>query len=366
MKIFHIVEYFGLGGLENGVVNLINQSNPDRFSHEICCIKRSGKSKDRLNFKIPIFVMNKRDRNDWKTIIRLVKLIRKQRPDIVHTRNWGTSDGILAARLAGVRKVVHSEHGWSMSDPTGKNVRRKIVRRVFSIGVSKFVAVSEDMGRWLHEDIGIRRKKIQVIINGVDIHKFTPAIRNVAKNRLRLNGDVIIGTVARLDPIKRHDILLKAFSEAIEEYPNARLLVIGDGPEKQKLEKIWQNLPNQNQITFLGERLDIAQLYQSMDVFVLASQNEGISNTILEAMASGLPVIATSVGGNREVVTPYKTGLLVPPVNVEALKNAILYYIENPEEREKHGKNARIDAVKRFSLEKMSKKYESLYASLVV
>jgi sugar transferase (PEP-CTERM/EpsH1 system associated) len=309
--------------------------------------------------------MNKGDGNDWRIVGELARLIRQLRPDLVHTRNWGTTEAILAARFAGVRRVVHGEHGWSMDNPAGKSLRRRIARRILSPAVNRFVAVSDDIERWLSKEAWIRREKITKIVNGVDINKFCPGKEAEAKKRLGLDGTIVVGTVARLDPIKRCDLLLEAFAGAASGNPAAKLIIVGDGPEHRKLHDIREGLPNPNQIIFLGERQDVQMLYPSMDVFVLASKNEGISNTILEAMASGLPIIATSVGGNPELVTHEKTGLLIAPENRDALKNALAHYIRNPEERMAHGRNARADAVKRFPLERMVREYENLYSHLM-
>lgn len=358
IKVMHILNSFNTGGLENGVVNLINRMNDQRFYHEICCVRHSGNASRRLSRKIPIFELNKAEGNDWRIVGKLIDIIKKSRPDVVHTRNWGAVDGVIAARLAGVRHVIHGEHGWNMDDPEGRNRKRLLARRLLSMWVDQFVAVSQDIGSWLKESVKISPRKIKTIINGVDTRKFLP------KKEARLTDGIVIGIIGRLDPIKRHDLLLRAFSKLDHANCNLRLLVVGGGPERCNLERLKESLPSCEKVVFLGERADVESLYKAIDIFVLPSQNEGISNTILEAMSSGLPIIATHVGGNPELVTHGKTGLLIRPRSADEIRDALNYYIHQPDKIQIHGRSARADAECRFSLDRMVEAYEHLYFSL--
>lgn len=366
IKILHVLHSFNMGGLENGVVNLINNSDSDVFSHELCCITRSGNAEKRLKRHIDIYEMHKREGNDWRLIPRLVRLIKERRPDIVHTRNWGAVDAILAAKLAGVSTVIHGEHGWNMDDPRGQNLKRRMVRKLLSGGVDRFVAVSEDIKNWMVNSVGIKGSKVVKILNGVDTDKFCPGNKQDARIKLGfLNDEVIIGTVGRLDPVKDQGLLLRAFARLNHGQKNLRLVLVGDGPERKGLESLRDTLPCRDRIVFLGERHDIDNVLQILDIFVLPSRSEGISNTILEAMATGLPVIATAVGGNPELVQDGHTGLLIPPDNCDALANALNFYIEQyPHMILIHGSNARDRAVRDFSLDRMVKEYEVLYIKL--
>ena len=363
IKILHILHSFDIGGLENGVVNLINRTY-EIFYHEICCITRSGKTESRLNQSIKIHELHKKEGNDWRFIPRLIKVIKSAKPDIVHTRNWGTVDGIIAAKLSGVRSVIHGEHGWNMCDPQGENRRRLLMRRILSPGVNRFITVSEDIRKWLCLSAGIKTKKIMKIMNGVDTDRFFPKQPDEIRAKYGLRDEIVIGIVGRLDPIKRHDLLFQAFSKLEHKDYKLKLIVVGDGPERPKLEILRKELPYTEHIKLFGERNNVNEIYNLMDIFVLPSQNEGISNTILEAMASGLPVIATSVGGNPELVTHKKTGMLIQPDSLEAIRDSINFYLEHPDIREVHGTNARLDAVKRFSLRRMVREYEELYKTL--
>ena len=187
------------------------------------------------------------------------------------------------------------------------------------------------------------------------------------KNGLKIRDELgiserscVIGVVGRLDPIKDHSTLFQAFAEVRKASPDARLLVVGDGPERAYLEDLAGD-----GILFLGNRLDVPVILQALDIFVLSSLNEGISNTILEAMATGLPVIATKVGGNSELVEDGATGILVPPKEPKAIASALLKYIRNPEIRNSHGNRGRINAIQVFSIENMVKGYVTVYKRAV-
>lgn len=366
IKILHILHSFNMGGLENGVVNLINNSDPDIFSHELCCIARSGNAEKRLKRHIDIYEMHKREGNDWRMIPRLFGLIKERRPDIVHTRNWGAVDGILAAKLAGVSTVIHGEHGWNMDDPRGQNLKRRIVRKLLSGGVDRFVAVSEDIKNWMVNSVGIKGSRVATILNGVDTDKFCPGNKEDARIKLGfLNDEVIIGTVGRLDPVKDQGLLLRAFAMLNHGQKNLRLVLVGDGPERNRLESVRDSLVCRDHILFLGERNDVDNVLKALDIFVLPSKSEGISNTILEAMATELPVIATAVGGNPELVQDGHAGRLIPPDNCDALVDALNFYIDqSPHLVTVHGRNAREKAVRDFSLDRMVMEYDALYIKL--
>jgi sugar transferase (PEP-CTERM/EpsH1 system associated) len=366
IKVLHVVHSFNVGGLENGVINLVNESDDEHFIHEICCMTTSGDAESRLQKSVKIHEMHKRPGNDWRMIPKLTHLITELKPDIVHTRNWGTIDAIAAAKIKGVSAIIHGEHGWNMDDPLGHNFKRRIVRRILSgAAVDRFVAVSEDIRKWMIDSIGIKDSKIAKILNGVDTKRFCPGDKNGARRALGFSEkDVLIGTVGRLDPIKDQQLLLQAFSGLQGDRKDLRLILIGDGPERRSLESVKEKLSCKDRIVFLGERNDVDKLLPALDVFVLTSKNEGMSNTILEAMAAGLPIVATSVGGNLELVTQDKTGFFFEPGDIRGLTEALKFYMEHEEERRLHGGNGRSKAEQHFSLNRMVEEYESLYTSL--
>lgn len=355
LHIVHILHSFGTGGMEKGLATVINNSSSD-LRHTIICLTESGASKQLLQKNITIIEMNKKKGNSLFFIFRLMMVLRQLKPDIVHTRNWGGFDGVIAARLAGISHIIHGEHGWSMDDPDGLNPRRVFIRRILNLFIKKYTCVSMQMKAWLEKDIRVGKDVIQ-IYNGVDCNLFCPGNDEVLKSELGIAPETIVmGIVARLDPIKNHAGLIKAFNRVHKKNPHTCLLIIGEGPERPKLEKI-----SSSRVLFLGNRSDVCNLLKCIDIFILSSFNEGISNTILEAMASGLPVIASDVGGNPELVKDGENGFLVPPHDYEQMADRIVKYIAEPHLVELHGKTGREQAVRNFSIASMVNDYESVY-----
>ncbi len=360
----HIVHSLGIGGLENGLVNLVNPPSPG-IRHVIVCMSPDGGFRSRLNQGVEVLSLNKRLGHDLPTFVKLVRLLQRIRPHIVHSRNWATFDAVLAARLAGVPVVIHGEHGREFTDPEGRNSRRNRARRLFAPLVSRFVTVSNHLRRWLVEEVRIPAQKVITIHNGVDTTRFAPTDRAAARAALGLaSGQPVIGTVGRLDPVKDHATLIRAFSRVRSTCGDVTLLIAGDGPCKEDLQALVATLGLNEHVRFLGERHDIPGVLAAMDVFVLPSIAEGISNTILEAMAAGLPVVATRVGGNPELVEDGVNGILVPQGDSEALATAVATYLRDPHLLEVHGKSSRLRAVEAFGLERMRGAYANLYACL--
>lgn len=365
IKILHIIHSLKIGGLENGVINLINHLDDARFENAICCIHSSGPMAERLKKPIEIYSLEKGNGRDYLLPFKIAKIVNKIKPDIVHTRNWAAIDGVIGARLAGVRSVIHGEHGREASDPTGANVIRKKIRKVLSPWISRFVTVSEELKNWLVYDVGIPQEKVIQIINGVDTIRFKlQEGRDMIKKKLGFDKDsFIIGTVGRLDLVKGHDTILDAFKLFCGSHENKKLnlIVIGTGPLEKKLKMRAKEMNIEDKIVFLGDKNDVVQYYDCMDVYVLSSIAEGISNTILEAMACGLPVIATHVGGTSELVDDNETGFLFEPGDFSGLSQKLSVYFDDPEVMVRHGINGRRKAEDKFSLARMVRRYEEIY-----
>ncbi len=366
IRIMHVVHSLGVGGLENGLVNLVNRMDPARWEHSICCVGEAGPMVSRIaSPDVRIFSLGKGKGGDHTLALKLARLLRKERPDVVHTRNWGAVDGIIAARLAGVPVVIHGEHGREAADPEGRNRRRNAARRLLGRWVDRFVTVSDDLRAWLVGEVAIPAVKIARISNGVDTEKFRPAIdgeRDDVRRRLGLGQrSFVIGSVGRLDPVKDLGTLIRAFHAMGDE--EARLLLVGDGPCRAEWERLAAELGISGRVCMLGEREDVPSLMRTMDAFVLPSIAEGMSNTILEAMASGIPVLATRVGGNPELVLDGVTGALFEPRDVDALRALLEFYRGDRALRARHGNAGRDRALSRHSLRVMTRAYEELYVS---
>lgn len=361
IRVLHILHSFGIGGMEKGIAMLINYASDD-FEHMILCLTETGDSRHLIPTTIPIYEMHKPEGNSFGFILKLTKKIKEIKPDIVHTRNWGGMDGIIAARLAGCKAVVHGEHGWGMDDPQGSSKKRKFLRRWLSLGVTQFTAVSKQIKMWLEEDVRVFKPVMQ-IYNGVDFsHAQNGGERQGIRQELEMSDSAfLIGTVGRLDPIKDQTGLIDAFARLSKLRPDCHLLIVGDGPERKQLEQL-----KIDGVHLLGMRNDVAAILKQLDIFVLPSLNEGISNTILEAMAVGLPIVATAVGGTPELIAHEKNGLLVEPRDYPALAQAFARYLNDRDLRSEHGRINSAIIRERFSVEAMVAGYENVWKKAVM
>jgi len=326
----------------------------------------SGDGPLRIRFPagVPVVALADARRSGKWNALRMASLFRAYRPDVVHTRNWTCIDAIIGARLAGVPVVIHGEHGRGASDPDGTNKFQRRVRRLLNPLVTEFVTVSRDLAQWLAADVGIPSAKVTHIYNGVDTDTFSPGDRHEARKALGLpEARIVIGTVGRLDPVKDHRGLIEAFGRLAQRH-DARLLIVGDGPCRAELEQLIIELALSSRVHLLGERDDIPQVLRALDIFTLPSLGEGISNAILEAMATGLPVVATRVGGNPELVQDGVTGFLVARRSADALAAALLRYVEDSLLVRRHGDAGRMRVLDTFSLSRMFAAYGDLYSRI--
>jgi sugar transferase (PEP-CTERM/EpsH1 system associated) len=368
----HVVYRFDVGGLENGVVNLLNRLPRERLRHVVVSLTEITGFRARVRRDDVGFVaLNKTPGHGIKLYPRLHRLFRELRPDIVHTRNLAALEASVPAWLAGVPVRIHGEHGRDVGDLDGRNRRYRLVRRIYRPFVSHYVALSADLERSLHHGAGVPRKRITRIVNGVDTERFHPAKARTALRDCPFADDprlVVVGTVGRLQAVKNQVDLARAFIRALERAPalrpRLRLVITGDGPLAAEVERILAAAGVADLAWLSGARDDVPELLRAFDVFVLPSLVEGISNTILEAMASGLPVVATNVGGNAELVDDGRTGMLVPAGDVDALAGAIVRYADAPVARAA-GDAARERVLRLFSLDAMVASYASLYERLL-
>ena len=367
--IVHIIYALGTGGLENGLVNIINRASPDRYRHAIVCLTTSGEFADRLTrSNVDIHTLDKRPGHDVNAYWRLFRLLWKLRPAIVHTRNLAALETqLLSLFLPGVRRI-HGEHGRDIYDLDGSNRKYLLLRRILKPLVHRYIAVSRDLGDWLIKSIGIPDADVRQIYNGVDQMAFHP--RDGIRPDLAPAGFVpaegfVLGTVGRLAEVKDQSTLVEAFALLVTERPEARarlrLVLVGDGPLYPKLREKVESLGIADLVWMTGDRTDVPDLLRLMDIFVLPSLAEGISNTILEAMATRLPVIATQTGGNPELVEDGDNGLLVPVGDVQALSNAIEKMVADPALVSRMGSRGYAKVSEKFNWAHTVKEYLGVY-----
>ena len=369
--IVHVIYQLDVGGLENGLVNLINHMPPGHYRHAIVCLKNATAFRHRLSAPgVDIISLDKREGKDLLHYLRLYRVLRQLRPSLVHTRNLGCIEAQLLAFLAGVPLRMHGEHGRDINDLHGANRKYRLLRKLMRPLVQHFVAVSADLGQWLVQAIGAPPSAVTHIGNGVDSVQFHPRLGPpavVGPPGFLCHGAYVIGSVGRMAAVKDFQSLVQAFLLLLRE-PGARarlrLVLVGDGPCRQACLDLLAQAGAQDLAWLPGARDDVAQLLRAMDVFVLPSLAEGSSNTILEAMASGLPVVATEVGGNAELVQSGWNGALVPPRSPELLADALLDYCRNPELGIRHGARGRRLVLAEHSLAAMAGAYLAVYDRL--
>jgi sugar transferase (PEP-CTERM/EpsH1 system associated) len=367
--ICHVVHRFDVGGLENGVVNLVNRLPLSAWRHEIVALTEVAEAFRRrvVREDVGCTALGKGPGHLWRLYPMLHRHFRATRPSIVHTRNLGALEACVPAWSAGVPVRLHGEHGRDARDPRGDSRRLQRVRRLYRPFVSRYVAVSQDLERYLVERVGLAPARVERIINGVDCERFRP---RAAHDQwpdgcpFERSRDWLVGTVGRMDPVKDQLTLVQAFIAAVRSgrATRMRLVLVGDGALRPAAERLADAAGVRPLVWFAGERADVPQLLRSLDCFVLPSRGEGISNTILEAMASGLPVIATRVGGNNELVADGVTGALVAAGDPERMAEAILHYYADPSVLARHGSAGRRRAVEQFGLQVMVERYHALYA----
>ena len=366
----HVIHQLGMGGLENGLVNLLNRMPAERYRHVIVCMTSCGDFGDRIrNDAVAIHEMRRGEVPLALVYWRLFRLFRRLRPTIVHTRNLSGLDALLPAVLAGVPVRVHGEHGRDMDDLDGSNARHRRLKRLFRPLVTRYTAVSRDLARYLESAIEVPAGRVHQIYNGVDTSLFRPRAGDSPSEAMRSERPFTIGTVGRLQPVKNQLLLLRAFAAAVSRAPRsmdtASLLIVGEGPMRPALESAIVEFSLHSRVHLAGARNDIPDALREMDVFVLPSLAEGISNTILEAMATGLPVVATRVGGNSELIEDERTGALVETGDWSALADRLIAYASDAALRARHGRAARARAEREFSLDAMVQSYTALYDSLL-
>ncbi|MBL8470161.1 MAG: TIGR03088 family PEP-CTERM/XrtA system glycosyltransferase [Rhodocyclaceae bacterium] len=370
--VLHVIHHLAMGGMENGLVNLINNMPPERYRHAICCVENSSDFARRIRRpEVQVHALHRSRIGVWKLRHELYRLCLALRPTIVHTRNQSGLDALVPARFAGIRRTVHGEHGWDVDNLDGSKRKPALLRRLHSPFVDRYITVSRHLEHYLVQRVGIAPGRITQIYNGVDTERFHPAQtpQHVGLPAHLQGSDVVLlGTVGRAQAVKDQATLLRAVALLVERQPElrarVRVAVVGDGPLFEELGALVDSLGIRELSWLPGASDQVPDILRMFDVFVLPSLNEGIANTILEAMASGLPVVATAAGGNPELVQDGHTGRLFAPRDVEALAGLLSAYVTDATLRRAHGANARQTAENTYSMRAMVTRYADVYDGL--
>ena len=375
--IVHLVYRFDTGGLENGVVNLINHLPTAAYRHAVVALTEVVPSfAARIRRDDVRFVsLHKPGGHGVKLYPRLLRLLHEWRPAIVHTRNLAALECQVPAALAGVPVRIHGEHGRDAHDPDGSVRRYQWLRRAYRPFVHRHVALSRELARYLEHKVGVPPQRIAQIYNGVDLSRFQRAdgVRVAPPGCPFRDPELfVVGTVGRMQTVKAQPLLAQAFVRALQLQPalreRLRLVMVGDGPLRAEAQAVLDAAGVAHLAWLPGERADVPDVMRGLDCFALPSLAEGISNTILEAMACGLPVLATEVGGNAELVLTTgngRTGKLVPAGDVQALAAGLVDMAGERATAAAMGRAGRERVEQQFSLRSMVASYQSLYDRLL-
>jgi sugar transferase (PEP-CTERM/EpsH1 system associated) len=370
IRIMHVVYGLGRGGLQTGMENLFSRLDRGVFEHVICVLRPPidhPMCQGLAEYARLMCLATTESRSRFQAAA-LARAIREVKPDIVHSRNWGCIEAVISARWAGRCAVVHGEHGIDTDQVIGEPRRRAWFRRVAYEMADRVYSVSYQLRELHAARTGYPAGKITVIHNGVNQRRFFPDPDARARVRAELGigeSELCIGSVGNLAPVKDHMTTLRAIAEFSKMVKGWRCLILGEGPERPRLEAFLQGYPEwKDRVSLPGLTRRIPEMLNTMDVLVLSSVTEGICNSLLEAMAAGLPVIATATGGNPEIVVDGQSGLLFPVGDVAQLTKKLLLLAENKDLRLQLGRQAARRMREEFSVEAMARGYSQIYQSL--
>lgn len=357
VRVVHLVLSLDFGGLEMVAVDLARATDRARFEPHVVCLRSKGALAPRLEERgIAVHSLDCPTLPKVRTLARLVRILRQLRPQVLHTHNPSPHlFGVMARHLAGVPVLVHTKHGRNYPHKWRAVLVNRIAARLTDC-IAPVSEASSDIARTVEH---VADNKLQVIRNGIDLAEFPePSARAAPPGRRAIQ-------VARLIKLKDQFTLLRATRLVVDKMPDFGLDIIGDGPEREALLALRTELKLEDHVRFLGFRSDVRQLLPNAEFFILSSLSEGLAISILEAMAAGLPVVATDVGGNREVVGDGESGILVPSQQPEAMAAAMMKMHGDPERTRRMGLAARERVDREFNLRRVAERYEDLYVALL-
>ena len=371
ITVLHLLHKLTFGGTERVVAHLVTQSGPEVFNY-ICSfdepdpefLKELGPMSDR------VFSLHKRKGNDLSLPFKIAAICNQRRVDIVHSLGWATyAEGLVAAKILKRHiRFFHSFRGKTEEDTGFIPKRRILAQRIFARYCDTILTPSNMSRNDYANLIGIDPERIAVIYNGVQTQNFNSVFEQKSRrNHFGLQDEeIVIGCVARLDPVKNVTALIRAFAGIDRDTAHrCRLLLVGDGPELAELKRLVGALEIEARVVFAGMRRDIPECLRMMDIYVQPSKFEGVPNAVLEAMAAGLPVVATDVGGVCEIVEHGISGFLVHLGDDKALSNRITELVRDPAKSNNMGSAGRKRVKERFSMKKMISDYEGLYRRIL-
>jgi glycosyltransferase involved in cell wall biosynthesis len=349
-----------VGGAERQLFYLIRELDKSKYS--VCVVTLWPGDSMRRQFEAAgatVVPIHKKWSFDVTVLFRLRRFLRHLRPDVVHCQMYTANTwGRVAAVMAGCRRIVVSERN---SDELWKTGTHFAVERLLNRYTTAYLGNSRRVCRYCEEKLGLPDGTYRLMHNGVDTTEFRPLSPAIRSARTGL----VIGTVASLHPRKDLGTFLRMAARILERFPQATFRVVGDGPEEDVLVQLANELGIGARVEFTGASGNIKDTYHTLDVFVLSSLHEGFANVIIEAMASGLPVVATDVGGAQEAIEEGRTGFVVPPGYPDLLAERVGRLLADPGLRSRMGRAGLDRAVREFNLPAMIRRYDEFYGELI-
>lgn len=355
----------GFAGLERVVTELSLATDKDMFDVEVCCFQRKGYFAELLEEAgvTVSLIQRKESGTDWALPRALARHIREKNIDVLHTHTGTFWFSAIGGRLARVPAIVYTEHGRFLVEPMVRLVEDFISSRLADVSV----AVSAELRKYMIKKVKFPSKKMAVVLNGVNTGTFSPGPK--PENLLaefKLSPETkVLGCVASFNPVKDHATILDTFKIIKESRDDVVLFFVGDGMLRDDIETKIETLGLQDSVFLTGKREDVPDLLRLMDIFLLFSLSEGTSMSVAEAMASGLPVVVTDVGGNPSLVDDTVNGLLVKPQQPRPMADAVLSLLDDEEKLARFGEAA-VEKVKRaYSVQSMAKQYSDIYRGIL-
>jgi L-malate glycosyltransferase len=367
MKILHAVPSFGLGGMEKVICSIVN-STADKYDHELLSIDNSKEAVKWIKVQnVNLIDFHKSDAR-YVFFKSLYKIIKARKPHVLMTYNWGSTDAIWLGRLAGVTKIIHNEHGFNIDEAIALSAKRSLVRFLVYRMASKTVVVSNELLSIMKNKFYLNHRKLAFIPNGIDADYYIQNFFERERVRAALgfkNIDFVVGFSGRLDPVKNFDLMVKVFLYCLRNDSHFKLLVIGDGPEKERIENLCKSVNIQKHVFLAGKKDEVLPYLRALDVFLLTSHREQMPMTILEAMAVGIPVVASEVGEIPHMIDDGIDGFLVSPNMAPEIWSRILISIKNNDSYKNVGILAREKIMDKFQEETMVSCYKNVLESVI-
>jgi glycosyltransferase involved in cell wall biosynthesis len=363
LRVMFLITSMPQGTTETLLVNLVRRMDRDRFWPSLCCMKQLGPLGESLAREIPTFYDLIRHKLDVGVLPRLARLLHAQHVDALVTVGGGDTMfwGRLAARTARVPVVLSAIDSTGCSDVIGPLNRMRLLTR----WTDGFIGVAALHAAQLRDQENFPANKVHVIPHGVDVARFHPARSGAIRKELGLAASApLAGTIAALRPEKNHELFLRAAARVREQIAGARFLVVGEGPRRELLVQLASELGLNDAVYFLGNRTDIPEILAALNVFVLTSKIEASPVSILEAMASGKPVIATRVGSIPDMVVDGETGFSTDVDDLDQVCDRLSALLADPALARRLGEAGRGSALDNWSLERMVAGYEGLIEAI--